>query len=172
MFEDIEYKIDQTNLGVWRRFMYPNGSLFEEFISYQKVFGLPLLHYTRGRCPETGKRVVARGIIAIGWLALGILAIGQASGGIVAIGQLGLGLLIGIGQGSTGLYAIGQIAIGVIFGLGQVATGYMAIGQLGFGTYVLAQRGCGRYVWDTRGISPIAEEFFRSLMQYIHRIIS
>lgn len=168
LLEDIEYKIDKTSLGVWRRFAYPSGELFEEFVSYRKMFGLPLLHYTRGRCPETGKRIVARGIVAVGRLSLGVLAIGHASGGIIAIGQLGLGLLLGLGQASTGLYAIGQLAIGGIFGLGQIATGYVAIGQLGFGKYVLGQLGYGRYVWDTRGASSVAEQFFRSIRSMIN----
>jgi hypothetical protein len=165
LLESIEYKIDETPFGIWRRFVYPDGSLFEEFVSHRKMLGLPLLHYTRGRCPETGKRIIAKGVIAIGRLSMGVLAIGHASGGIIAIGQLGLGVLIGIGQGSTGLYAIGQLAIGVIFGLGQVATGYIAIGQLGFGKYVLAQRGYGQQVWDMRGASPAARQFFQRVMK-------
>ena len=169
LLEHIEYKIDETSLGVWRRFAYPSGELFEEFVSYRKLFGLPLLHYTSGKCPETGKRIVAKGIIAIGRLSLGVLAIGHASAGIIAIGQLGLGLLLGLGQASTGLYAIGQLAIGGIFGLGQIATGYVAIGQFGFGKYVLGQSGYGRYVWDKRGASPVAEHFFRSMMSWLFR---
>ena len=87
-----------THWGIWRRFAYPNGKYFAEFRSNATFGGLPLLHYTRGICPETGRRVVAKGIIAVGKLAMGILAIGQASFGIIAIGQLGLGLLLGLGQ--------------------------------------------------------------------------
>ncbi|MEW5800463.1 MAG: hypothetical protein AB1847_00020 [bacterium] len=169
LFEDIEYKIDETPFGTWRRFVYPDGHLFEEFTSHRKMLGLPLVHYTRGKCPETGKRIVAKGIIAIGRLAMGGLAVGHASGGIIAIGQLGLGILIGIGQGSTGFYAIGQLAIGVLFGLGQVATGYIAIGQFGFGRYVLAQLGYGRHVWDARGATPAARRFFQPLMNRLFR---
>ena len=44
---------------------------------------LPLVHYTYGKCPETGKRIVAHGVIAVGRLAWGIIAIGQASLGVV-----------------------------------------------------------------------------------------
>src|SRR5256885_1818581 len=98
LLAEVEYKIDETPRGVWRRFLYPDGQLFEEFVSHRWVGGLPLLHYTRGRCPETGRRVVARGVVAIGRLAVGVVAIGHASAGVIAIGQLAVGLLFGLGQ--------------------------------------------------------------------------
>jgi len=164
LLQDVEYRIDETSLGTWRRFMYPNGSLFEEFISRQRLFGLPLVHYTYGKCPETGRRIVAKGIIAVGRLAVGGLAIGQASMGVIAVGQLAIGLMFGLGQACTGLFALGQLAIGGILGIGQFATGYAAIGQLGLGRYVLAQFGAGQHVWDMRGVAPAAREFFKPLM--------
>jgi len=164
LLEKVEYKIETTNFGVWRRFLYPNGAYFTEFKSHAVFFRLPLLHYTRGKCPETGKRVVAKGVVAVGRLAMGILAIGQASFGAIAIGQAGLGLLLGLGQGATGLYAIGQAAIGLMFGLGQIATGEIAIGQLAYGNYVLAQVGYGDYVWSMKRADPEAVKFFKSLL--------
>ncbi len=163
LLENVEYKVETTNFGVWRRFVYRNGAYFAEFKSHAIFFGLPLLHYTRGKCPETGRRVVAKGVVAVGRLAMGILAIGQASFGIIAIGQAGLGLLLGLGQGATGLYAIGQAAIGLMFGLGQIATGEIAIGQLAYGKYVLAQIGYGDYVWSMKRADPEAVTFFKSL---------
>jgi hypothetical protein len=164
LLEDVQYKIDETPLGIWRRFVYPNGQLFEEFVSHRHFGSLPLIHYTRGRCPETGKRIVAKGVIAVGRLAIGIIAVGQASAGVVAVGQLGLGLLVGVGQATTGVLAIGQLAIGIAFGLGQIVTGWIAIGQFGIGQYVLAQFGLGEHVWDMRGVSPVARQFFRGLI--------
>lgn len=164
LLDEVEYQVEETRLGVWRRFRYPTGELFEEFVSHGKLFGLPLVHYTRGRCPETGKRITARGIVAVGRFAFGVIAIGQVSVGLIAIGQLALGVLLGFGQASIGLAAVGQLAIGGAFGLGQAVTGFAAIGQLGLGTYVLAQFGIGEHVWDMRGASPVAQEFFRSLV--------
>jgi hypothetical protein len=164
LFDKVEYKIDETPFGVWRRFLYPGGDLFEEFTAHQRYLGLPLVHYTRGKCPETGKRIVAKGIIAIGRLALGVVAIGHASAGLIAIGQLAVGLLFGLGQATTGLFALGQLAVAAVVGIGQMTTGYIAVGQLGLGRYVLAQVGAGQYVWDMRGASPVAKQFFRSLL--------
>ena len=164
LLENVEYKIETTNFGVWRRFLYPDGAYFAEFKSNATFFGLPLLHYTRGKCPETGRRIIAKGVVAVGRLATGILAIGHASFGVIAIGQLGLGLLLGLGQGATGLYAIGQVAVGLIFGLGQIATGEIAIGQVAYGKYVLAQAGYGDYVWSMKRADPEAIKFFKSLL--------
>ena len=167
LLEKVEYKIEETRFGVWRRFVYSSGAYFAEFKSHTTWMGLPLLHYTRGKCPETGRRIIARGVIGVGRLATGIVAIGQASFGLIAIGQLGLGLLLGLGQGSTGLFAIGQLAGGLLFGLGQLATGWVAIGQFGYGKYVLAQMGYGDHVWSLKQKDPVAIQFFRLLLSRV-----
>jgi hypothetical protein len=165
LFKEVRYQTEETRLGTWRRFLYPNGALFEEFISHGSVLGWPLLHFTRGICPETGKRIVAKGVIAIGRLAFGIIAIGHASMGVIAIGQLAIGLVLGLGQASTGIFCVGQLAIGVMAGLGQAATGIVVIGQFALGRYVLAQIGIGSHVWDMRGADPEAVQFFGSLFE-------
>ncbi|OQY55737.1 MAG: hypothetical protein B6245_19400 [Desulfobacteraceae bacterium 4572_88] len=125
--------------------------------------GLPLLHYTRGICPETGRRIVAKGIIAVGRVAAGGIAIGQASVGIIAIGQLAMGLMFGFGQACTGALALGQLAIGGILGIGQLASGFISVGQFGLGKYVLAQAGFGKYVWSQNLADPETVAFFRNL---------
>jgi hypothetical protein len=165
LLEKIEYKTEQTNLGTWRSFVYPTGEYFSEFTSHNRLFGLPVLHYTRGKCPETGRRIVAKGVIAVGRLATGIIAIGHAAFGLLAVGQLGLGLLFGLGQASSGVLAVGQLALGFYFGLGQFATGVIAIGQIGIGKYVLAQIGIGKFVWSQKTADPQAVEYFKSFFQ-------
>lgn len=163
LLEEVEYKIQETNFGVWHRYMYINGTSFHEFKSYASLFGLPLVHFTYGRCPETGRRVIAKGVIAVGRLACGVIAIGHASLGLVAIGQLALGIIFGLGQLSTGTMAVAQFAIGIYFGLGQFATGYIAIGQFAIGKYVLAQGGVGEFVLSMGRSDPEAIEFFKSM---------
>ena len=163
LLEEVEYKIDETNFGVWRRYGYANGTSFHEFKSHATWFGMPMVHYTYGKSPETGKRVVAKGVFAIGRLALGIVAIGQASAGLIAVGQLAIGLAFGLGQLSTGVLAIGQLAIAALFGLGQMATGYVAIGQFALGKYVLAQLGFGEFVYSTSRGDPQVLELLKTL---------
>jgi hypothetical protein len=160
--EKIEYKVEETAMGTWMRYGYENGTSFHEFKSRAKWLGMPLIHYTFGKNPETGRRVVAKGVIAVGRMACGIIAIGQASIGVIAIGQLAIGFLFGLGQLSTGLVAAGQVAIGVYFGLGQVAIGQVAIGQLAYGKYVLAQFGFGENVLSMTRRDEPAFEFFKS----------
>jgi hypothetical protein len=164
LLEEVEYQVQETQLGVWRRFGYPTGELFEEFVSHSKVLNMPLLHYTRGRCPETGKRIVAKGFVAIGRIACGVVAIGHMSFGLIAVGQLAVGMLLGLGQATSGMVALGQLAIGGAFGFGQLVTGYAAIGQFGFGHYVLSQLGFGSHVWDMRGADFEARQFFGPFM--------
>lgn len=163
LLDEVEYKIKETSLGTWRSFMYINGTSFHEFKTKATLFGLPMLHYTYGRSPETGRRVCAKGIIAVGRLACGFIAIGQASLGLLAIGQLAIGVIFGLGQLSSGILAVGQVAIAAYFGFGQFVSGYIAIGQFALGKYVLAQLGLGQYVWSIRRADPQAIEFFKTL---------
>jgi hypothetical protein len=163
MLEPVEYKIEETPRGVWRKFVYPSGEYFAEYRSNTLLFGMPLVHFTRGKCPETGRRIVAKGIIAIGRMAVGVFAIGQASAGLIAFGQAGFGLLFGLAQASAGLIAIGQLAIGIHFGAGQIATGATAIGQIAAGQYVLAQLGIGKHLWTPEHPDPVAIRYFHEL---------
>src|SRR5262245_21420303 len=164
LLEQIDYLVEETSWGRWRRFVYPNGNRFAEFTSHGTWSGLPLVHYTYGKCPETGKRIVARGVIAVGRIARGFIAIGQVAIGLVAIGQLSIGLAVGLGQATIGCIAFGQGALGMLFAVGQFGAAYVAIGQLAVGTYVLAQFGWGDHVVDIRTIDPIAKDFFLRLI--------
>jgi hypothetical protein len=163
LLEHVEYKVEETPRGVWRRFVYPTGQYFAEFRSHATVLGWPLLHFTRGICPETGRRIVAKGFFAIGRIATGVVAIGQASAGIIAIGQAGLGILFCLAQAGAGYAVIGQFAAGLNFGVGQLASGVTAIGQLGIGNFVLAQLGLGRHVWTPGHADPAAVQHFQHL---------
>jgi hypothetical protein len=164
LFENVQYLVQETPHGVWRRFLHPNGKRFAEFKSHLYLSGLPLVHYTYGICPETGKRITAHGIIAVGRIASGFIAIGQFAMGLIAIGQLSIGLVIGIGQATFGTFCVGQLALGILFGAGQFATGQIALGQLAYGKYVLAQLGFGKHVIDTNGIDPAAKDFFMRMI--------
>lgn len=164
LLRDVDYHLEDTARGHWRRFVYPNGSRFAEFTSHQSWGSMPLVHYTYGKCPQTGKRITARGVIAVGRVAVGLLAIGQMAVGIVAIGQLAIGLILGLGQAASGAVAIGQAAAAMLFAAGQFATGQVAIGQFAFGHYALAQYGLGDFVWDVRTADPAARKFFLGLV--------
>jgi hypothetical protein len=166
LLENPAYKTEKTRYGVWQRYLSPAGAYFAEFRSHHSLFGLPLIHYTRGICPETGTRKLAKGILAMGRIAVGGIAVGQAAFGLIAVGQLAVGLLFGLGQACTGFIALGQLAVAGALGLGQITAGFIAVGQIGIGKYVLAQRGIGGYVWSQTRVDPEALEFFKGLADW------
>ena len=160
LLERVDYKVEETPFGTWRRFLSPTGFAYAEFTSRRRLFGLPLFAYTAGICPETGRRKMAKGVVALGKSALGVVAIGQLAIGLFPIGQFSLGLIFGLGQFSTGLLAVGQFALGGLLGFGQFTAGVVAIGQLALGWHVLAQKGVGVSVWSWSQ----AADFFRNLL--------
>jgi hypothetical protein len=105
-----------------------------EYESATRIAGWPLLHICAGVDPLTLRPRVARGIIAIGDLAIGVLAIGGFACGLVTIGGTSLGLLLAIGGAAVGLgLSIGGFAVGSI-AIGGVALGLVhALGGAAFG---------------------------------------
>ncbi len=167
LLETVEYQTEKTPRGIWRRHLSEQGRYFAEFTSHASWLGLPLLHYTNGIDPRTGRRKTATGVVAVGRRALGIVAFGQLALGVVAIGQAGLGLLLGLGQLATGAYALGQVSVGALFAMGQVALAQTAVAQLGAGYFVLAQLGIGKYVWSTQRSDPQAVAYFQDLARQL-----
>ena len=166
LLQEPEYKVATSERGTWRRHLHANGTLYAEFTSSATVFGLPLLHYTRGISPESGSTVTSRGFVAVGRRAIGVIAIGRMAAGVIAIGQLCVGV-VALGQLAVGVAVLGQIALGAAVGVGQLATGVVCIAQVGLGKWVLAQVGAGGHVWSMRAKDPAAVDFFRSLASSI-----
>lgn len=105
--------------------------IFYEYVSPVKVFSLPLVHIRLGYGPQ-----VAKGIVAIGNLALGVVAIGSCSLGVISLGGLCLGLLLALGGVSFGLIALGGLAVGG-FAAGGCAVGqWLAAGGGAFSNYL------------------------------------
>lgn len=64
-----------------------------EYRSKRTLFGLPLVHI----CLGNGKLCTAKGILAVGNIALGVFALGGISAGLFSIGGISLGLLFSLG---------------------------------------------------------------------------
>jgi len=156
-----DYVFSRSRWGTTRKYLYNSGMLFREFKSHLKIGTLPLVHITLGVNPETGKRLWAKGLIAVGRKAAGIIAIGQLAIGVISIGQLSIGLLI----------AMGQLSIAILFAAGQVGIGFVAIGQLAAGFYVLGQAGFGKFVLSTHTRNPQAVNFFKPLLEGLKKLI-
>ena len=108
-----------------------------EFRSKEEINGWPLVHINIGTDPETGRALVAKGVVAIGNVAFGIVSIGAAAVGVVTLAGFGLGL-VSLAGVAMGLIAIGPVALGYEVALGAVAlSANTAIGVIGFGVNVI-----------------------------------
>jgi hypothetical protein len=102
-----------------------------EYRSSRAPGGLPWVHICIGGPTEGGYRLgIARGVIALGDVAIGVVALGGVAVGLVAIGGVALGLAA-LGGVSIGLLALGGLAIGVTaFGAVAVAVAVTSHGAL------------------------------------------
>ncbi len=131
-----------------------------DYRSKAELFGWPLLHIATGIDPKTGRKRVAKGIVAIGDVAMGGIAIGGAAIGVFASGGAAVGLFTFAGAAVGMLVAIGGAASGFGFScggfaFGSIAIGGVAVGYYGFGGTTIAVHGLSGMVKD-----PAAVDFF------------
>ena len=101
-----------------------------EFRSKEEINGWPLIHINMGTNPETGRPLVAKGVVAIGNIAFGVVSIGAVAFGIVTLAGFGLGVVSLAGM-AIGIVALGAIALGYEFALGAVVqSAKFAIGAI------------------------------------------
>ncbi len=106
-----------------------------------EILGWPLIHIAQGIDPQTGAPRVARGIIAIGNMAVGVFALGGLALGVFALGGVSLGLLA-FGGLALGGIALGGVAGGAYLALGGLAISLRyAIGGLALAPYALGATG-------------------------------
>ncbi|WP_225672596.1 hypothetical protein [Bradyrhizobium hereditatis] len=106
---------------------------FYEYKSQTILFGLPLIHVMLGPTWLIGFRP-ARGIIAVGNIAIGFVAFGGVAVGLAAFGGISLGLA-----------CVGGLALALGLGAGGIATGYWALGGIAVGVYAIGGLGIGAY---------------------------
>ncbi|AIQ73483.1 MULTISPECIES: helix-turn-helix transcriptional regulator [Paenibacillus] len=117
------------------------NSLFHyEYKSKRTCFGIPLVHIHIGRGLYVAKGVIAIGNIAIGAVSIGIVALGGLCLGALALGLisfagLALGLLLAVGGIAAGTMAVGGIALG-IFAVGGLAVGMFSLGGLSIASHI------------------------------------
>jgi predicted Ser/Thr protein kinase len=133
-----------------------------EYRSKTEIFGLPLVHIAMGVDLRTGKKRVAKGVIAIGDIAKGIFALGGLSIGVVSFGGLSLGVF-SLGGLSLGLASFGGFALGLIFAYGGFALAPIAVGGMAVGYYAAGGAAFGEHTWSSRGRDPAARDFFRAV---------
>ncbi len=96
-----------------------------EYRSSRTVWGLPLIHVAHNHDRDGWHDTpagVARGIVAIGDMAIGLVAIGGIALGGVAIGGMPVGFI-----------SLGGMAFGLLMAVGGLAAGVFAAGGMTFG---------------------------------------
>jgi predicted Ser/Thr protein kinase len=136
---EVETIIGKMPPAVLRRFGY-------EYRSKITLFGWPLIHIATGMDPMTGRKRIAKGIIALGDMAIGGIAfggcaiggisLGGVSLGLFSFGGMAIGLLVAFGGGAIGALAVGGGAVGII-AVGGGAFGYYATGGGAYGVHPL-----------------------------------
>lgn len=125
-----------------------------EWKSRTTAFGLPLIHIAFGLNRNTGKLLIAKGIVSIGIFGIGIVSVTMVGMGVIALGQF-----------SFGIIAIAQFAVGIYFALGQFAAGFVAVGQFACGKYVLAEAGFGEYVFSSAIKDARAIDYLKNIFR-------
>lgn len=142
---------------------------FYEYKSSASLGDWPLVHVVIGRDPATGKRKTARGIIAIGRIAVGVIAIGQLAIGFFSIGQLALGLFAALGQGAVSRVSMGQLCLGWSFSAGQVCLAKeVAVGQVAGAEYAMGQLAYGP---NPVGMNRFSENGARFFGRYVPGVV-
>jgi hypothetical protein len=130
-----------------------------EYRSRRVLWGLPVLHVAFGLDPATGRKRVAKGIIAIGDVAKGVVAVGGVAMGGFALGGFSIGILPVAGC-AIGLFAIGGLAIGLVAAYGGLAFGTIAMGGMALGYYAMGGGAWGAHTLASNGRDAAARAFF------------
>jgi hypothetical protein len=141
-----------------------------EYKSKATIFGIPLFHYATGVDPRTGRKRIAKGIIAVGDMAIGAVSfgglamggvtLGGASLGLMSLGGCSVGLILAIGGLAIGFAALGGGAIGGI-AIGGGAIGYYAFGGSGWGVHPMMpmlhdEQGVAFFEWIKNHVNLIS----------------
>ena len=125
--------------------------------SQAKLFGLPLVSVCfcfyphMLRCRRTARGIIAIGNIAVGVVALGAFSVGVFSLGALSVGALALGALAfglaALGPVAIGLLAFGPVAVGLWYAGGVAALGgKIAVGVAALGETAIGYDAAGHHI--------------------------
>ena len=142
-----------------------------EYKSRTTIWGWPLIHVVMGygADPEHPK-MVARGIIAVGSIAIGVVALGGIGVGLLSLCGLGLGLVVVAGMAVGGV-AVGGVSLGYL-ALGGVAVAHIAVGGLAIGHYAFGGNAVGIHCASPGHVDPAALDFAGSKLGILGDILS
>jgi len=123
-----------------------------DYQSSRRILGWPLLHVTRGVDPATGRRRVARGVIAVGDRACGVVAFGGIATGVFAFGAVGIGVFA-FGGLAVGLCVYAGFGLAALLAFAGGAVAPVAIGGVAVGWFA-----CGGAAWGEFVSSPMRQD--------------
>jgi transcriptional regulator with XRE-family HTH domain len=123
-----------------RSFADLKSMMHYEYKSRRKLFNVPLVHINIGYGIYVAKGILAVGNIAVGLfsvgiIALGVLCLGALALGLIGFGGLSLGLLLSFGGVSVGVIAVGGVALGV-FAVGGLSVGVFSLGGCAIASHI------------------------------------
>jgi hypothetical protein len=124
----------------------------------KQVWGqLPVVHIAVGGRQADGRYRLgrARGIIALGDVAIGLVAVGGVAIGLLSVGGVALGL-VAVGAMAVGMAAVGAVSIGLV-AVGAVAIGLMAVGVATAGLIVGPSPAAARWLGGTCQVEDEAQ---------------
>ena len=99
-----------------------------EYRSRAEVNGVPVVHVSFAGFDHVRQPRVARGLFAVGDVAIGLVAVGGIALAPLSFGGIAIGLLA-LGGVAAGVVAMAGVAIGLV-AVGAVAVGVTAVGEL------------------------------------------
>jgi hypothetical protein len=97
----------------------------------ERLWGdLPVVHVSIGGRQADGRYRLgrARGVIALGDVAIGLVAVGGIAVGVFGVGGVAIGL-VALGGVAVGFVAVGAVSVGLL-AVGAVAVGLTAVGTV------------------------------------------
>lgn len=101
-----------------------------EYRSERLWADLPVVHVSIGGRQADGRYRLgrARGVIALGDVAIGLVAVGGIAIGVFGVGGVAIGL-VALGGVAVGFVAVGAVSVGLL-AVGAVAVGLTAVGTV------------------------------------------
>ena len=131
-----------------------------EYRSKEEINGWPLIHINLGMHPETGRPLVAKGVVAIGNISIGIVSIGAAAFGVINLAGFGLGI-VSLASFAIGIVALGAVALGYKVALGagvlssNFALGAVALDGNFFGWSLIFVAFIALVIWGLRKVKAV-----------------
>ena len=117
----------------------PVAPVPREYRSARTWKGVPLVHVALGGRDVDGRHRVgrARGVVAVGGVAVGVIAVGGVAVGLVSVGGVSVGLVAAVGGVAVAAAAVGVVSVAVL-AVGMVSIGVIAVGVVGIGVLTTA----------------------------------